>query len=317
MNPEKQKQAGEIISEILKIAPFLKVENRSDLSEFFSHFYENLTEYAEISFSPYDPVIGVMTRCVQVDQITGYLKDRIPEKTLAVALDAAGRFPGAPVMIKQDFGEAEVFDFTLYWQVLVPLNLTLNLARRHNFYKEENEIFKELMLLLRSDKVYTGLSLTSEGVSGFRVFFSNPLKQSASYFAPAFSSVMTRLGLDARAINYFIGLHNFLAPAAHGQLFTSIALDGKRPAGVKLDYEIIPPAYAVETMNALEIPASQIERFINILNVLQMKNVTYLSLKFAPGKLPTLKIYLDRRFSTKNSENPEVLANFLRNTTWT
>jgi hypothetical protein len=122
--------------------------------------------------------------------------------------------------------------------------------------------------------------------------------------------------LSANAVNHFIGFHNYLTEQAVGKLFTSLTVGGSPPVSVKLDYEIIPPGYAVEIMKALGYGKEQEERLQSVMNTLGMKNLTYIGIKFEPGDKFSLKFYLDLRYSDKNRENPEMLADYLKNSLW-
>ena len=96
---------------------------------------------------------------------------------------------------------------------------------------------------------------------------------------------MAFAGLDAVSINYFIGFHNHLMETAKGKVFISLC-PCNIPAGVKIDYEIIPPHYTTEIMKALDIEEKQAVRLKNAMELIEVKNLTYLGIRFSRGKLP-------------------------------
>lgn len=311
----------EIFDEIEQIAPYLKDENRDDYVKFRKRFGNILPGWTEYSISPLDDGIGIMTRGVGSDfedEISSYLKSSgIMEESVRFFDSIRRYFPDVNILAKRDFYTDKAFKFTFYWQHLIPVRHLLRLGAKYKFSRDVLGFFKEAALLMRSQSVYIGMGFTPRENVSFKVFFANPLRKSTSYIAPALSALMAKLGLSAEAINYFIGFHNFLFPVASGSVFTSIGFTDKPPHSVKLDYEIIPLQHALQMMRALDIAEEQEDRLKKTMEILDMKRITYIGIKFSPGKKPGIKFYFDRRYSEKNRDNPDVIADFLQDTIWT
>ena len=314
-------QIDEILDEITKISPFLTLEERPDFKDYVDRFGKLLPQWAEYSISPEKQGVGIMTRGVGSDfedEVRDYLeKWGIEENALEVFDSIRKYFPDVNVLAKKDFNEKEELDFTFYWQHLVPVDGLLKVAGKYGISREVQDFFKEAALLLRSKSVFLGMEFHPPDITSFKIFFANPLRKSQSYIAPAIAALMTMMGLSADAVNHFIGFHNFLFPVAAGSVFTSLAFVDQPPCGLKLDYEIIPPGHAEQMMQALKYTREQQQRIRNVMKVLQMKRITYVGIKFLPGKKPTLKLYFDRRYSEKNKENADLLVDFIRSSIWT
>ena len=315
------RKVEKIFNEIEQIAPYLKDANRGDYIEFRKIFGSVLPGWTEYSISPIDDRIGIMTRGVGSDfedEIREYLKSSgIKEESVRFFDSVRRYFPDVNILAKRDFDSEKIFKFTFYWQHLIPVRHLLRLGAKYKFSKDILEFFEAAALLMRSQSVYIGMGFAPPDQVSFKVFFANPLRKSASYIAPALSALMAKLGLSANSINYFIGFHNFLFPVASGSIFTSLGFTDKPPNSVKLDYEIIPIEHALQMMRALDIPEEQEERLKKTMEILDIKRITYVGIKFTPEKKPRLKFYFDRRYSEKNRDDPEVLADFLKNTIWT
>ncbi|MFP4497833.1 MAG: hypothetical protein ACLFQV_06430, partial [Vulcanimicrobiota bacterium] len=138
-----------------------------------------------------------------------------------------------------------------------------------------------------------------------------------SFLSPALASIMAKMGMPASMINYFIGIHNFLAKEARGSLFTSFSLGNPAPPGTKLDYAVIPIKTAKELIDSLGIGGEFQGKLEHFAEILDMKNITYLGIKYITGKqFPLLKVYFDRRFSSNNEDSAGVLADFLTGSYW-
>lgn len=311
----------EIFNEITKIAPFLADEGRTDFRDFMERFGSHLPGWTEYSISPDDKGLGIMTRGVGTDfeeKVRDYLeKWGITEDALKVFDSVRKYFPDVTVLAKKDFYEKEELDYTFYWQHLVPVESLLKVAGRYGVNEEIQDFFREASLLLRSGAVFLGMEFKPPNITSFKLFYANPLRKSQSFIAPGIAALMAKMRLSADTVNHFIGFHNFLMPVASGSVFTSLGFVDSPPAAVKLDYEIIPKEHADQMMNALEYTPEHKQRIWKTMEILQMKRITYIGIKFLPGRRPVLKFYFDRRFSEKNNENPEVLADFLRSSIWT
>ncbi|MCD4785862.1 MAG: hypothetical protein K8T10_18750 [Candidatus Eremiobacteraeota bacterium] len=311
----------EIFDEIEQIAPYLKDENRDDYVEFRKRFGDILPQWTEYSISPLNEELGIMTRGVGSDfedEIKSYLKaSGIMEKNIRFFDSVRRYFPDVNILAKRDFNIEKTFNFTFYWQHLIPIRHLLRLGARYKISKDVLGFFEEAALLMRSQSVYIGMGFNPPDDVSFKVFFANSLRKSTSYIAPALSALMAKLGLSAKAINYFIGFHNFLFPVATGSVFTSIGFSDKIPHSVKLDYEIVPLQHALQMMRALDLAEDQEDRLKKTMEILDIKRITYVGIKFSPGRKPGIKFYFDRRYSEKNRDNPEVLADFLQNSIWT
>lgn len=310
----------EIIEEVVSISPYLS-DQRDDFNNFCKFFSENFPRWAEISITPHDKSVGLMTRGVGDEFVQKVKEFLLSEGMDAGAVDIFDKvekyFPDINMLVKRDFYEKQKFKFNLYWQFLVSARILSRMAPRFGVTAENVYFFREASLLLRSHTVYLGLSFKPPSQVFFRVFFSNPLRKSVSFLAPALSALITRVGLDAETVNYFIGFHNYLSQVATGKVFTSIGFGEGPPSAVKVDYEIIPPNYARLMMEALDVEKEQQNRLLEVMKFLQMKRITYVGVKYVPDSLPRLKFYFDRRFSKKNEQNPQVLADFLQETIWT
>ncbi|MCE1247751.1 MAG: hypothetical protein LWY06_14010 [Firmicutes bacterium] len=306
------------IPEITTLAPF--IENREDFSRFLEYFGKNIPKWAEISVSPQNETIGIMTKG-EGQEFAGVVCDYLnkcgvePEKAEQCRRIAA-LFEDAPLLVKADFGREILFDFTMYWQVPVSLPGIFPLIGAAGVSAETIAFFRESSLLMRSENVFFGLGFEGADRMGFKVFFSNPLNNCMEFLMPAVASVMTGAGLSANAVNHFIGFHNYLSEKAVGKLFTSLTVGSKPPQSVKLDYEIIPPDYAIEIMKALGHGDAQEERLKMVMNTLGMRNLTYIGIKFEPGDKFSLKFYFDIRNSSYLSESGEMLADYLKNSVW-
>lgn len=310
----------EICNEILQIAPFLEEQGRDDFRCFVKRFGDLLNGYTEYSISPDDQGLGVMVRGIGSsfeENVRDYLKEwGIEESALRVFDDFRRHFSGVPILTKKDFSEKIELDYTFYWQQPAPVDTLLKVLGGYGISREIQDFFMEASLLLRKGAVFAGMEFIPPNVTSFKLFYANPLTNCRSFIAPAIAALMGKMGLSADAVNHFVGFHNFLEPAASGSVFTSLGFTHTPPAGIKLDYEIIPPEYALQMMNVLEYTEEQQERLLKTMEILQMKKITYVGVKFLPGRRPALKFYFDRRFSGKNSENPEVLADILRSSVW-
>jgi len=318
--PSSEEQKTVILDEITRIAPYLQDPQREDFGMFRDFFADLLPRQTEISFCPHDESVGIMTRGsgkIFEEKVRDYLgKSGMAEEALEMFDSLCKYFPDINMLIKRDFDEKRTFEFTLYWQYLVPIKLLLRLARRYNFKKSILAFFSDTSILMRATSVFLGVGFVPPDNVGFKIFFSSPLKKSGHFLTPALSALMGRIMLPADIINYFISFDNYLTQAAVGNLFTSLSFSDSPPTSVKLDYEIIPPEHVFQIMKALDIPPQQEERLRNALKIMEMGKVTYLGIKFVRDRLPLLKFYLDRRYSAKNSENPENLADFIKNTIW-
>jgi len=316
-------QTVEIYREIEEIAPFLLGEDRKDFKDFRKRFGDLLPGWMEYSFTPETNGMGIMTRGVGSDfedEIIGYLRAwGIEEKAIRVFESVRKYFPDVNVLAKKDFyfDQEEPFDFTFYWQHLIPVTALVRLGARYGISKEVLSFLQEASLLMRSKSVFLGLDFQAPDRAAFRIFFANPLRKSSSYIAPAIAALMSKLGISADSINHFIGFHNFLFPVASGSVFTSLEFADRPLGAVKLDYEIIPFEHALQMMKALNYPREATDRIDEIMKILKMRRITYVGIKFAPGHKIGIKFYFDRRYSQKNLENPEILVDFLRNTIWT
>lgn len=311
----------EISGEIRELAPHLFSGDRVDFSAYMKKFGSLLPQWVEYSISPSDKSLGIMTRGVGSDfeeEVRAYLEESGMDNSVLKNFDRVRKyFPDVSILAKRDFHEEEAFKFTVYWQHLLPINHLLRLARQYRFNPEVLEFFSEASLLLRGKAVNIGMGFIPPDRVSLKVFFANPLRKSASYIAPGLAALMSKMGLSAEAVNYFIGFHNFLFPVASGSVFTSLGFGENPPRGLKLDYEIIPMEHALQMVEALGFGPGQKDRLKETMESLMMKRITYVGIKFSPGRKASLKFYFDRRFSEKNQENPEVLADFLRNSIWT
>ena len=252
------------------------------------------------------------------DKVRDYLaKWGIEEDALKIFDNIRRHFPDVPVLAKKDFYEKEELDYTFYWQHLVPVDSLLKVAGDYGVNEDIQEFFRETSLLLRSGAVFLGMEFKPPNITSFKLFYANPLRKSQSFIAPGIAALMAKMGLSADNVNHFIGFHNFLMPVASGSVFTSLGFVNEPPKAVKLDYEIIPVEHAHQMMSVLEYNEEQQKRIWKTMEILQMKRITYIGIKFLPRQRPVLKFYFDRKYSEKNRENPEVLADFLRSSIWT
>ena len=314
-------QSEEVIKELFEIAPYLSDDNRDDLGTFLHYFQDDLPTMTEISISPHDESVGVMTRGTGEDFVESVREFLAEAGMNEESIDTFNRvekyFPDINLLIKRDFYPNEKFKFTLYWQYLIPLQMLYRLARRFQVTPETVKFFREASLLLQGRSVFIGMGFSPPDKVGFKIFFTNHHRKSLQFIAPALSALLAKIGIGAEKINYFIGFHNFLNQVATGSVFTSLGFARELLPVVKVDYEIIPAQHAVQVMNALQAEPRQVERLKQVMDILRMRRLTYLGIKFQKGKMPRAKFYFDRRYSEKNSDNPEILADFLMNTIWT
>lgn len=311
----------EILDEMKVTAPYLFEDERPDFDEFVEVFGPSLPKSTEISLSPHDTSIGIMTKGKGgefIEKIRQYLKNSgMSEEGIEKFNRLERYFPDISLLMKREFDKEPGFDLTLYWQYLVPVHLLFRLASRFDTALDIIGFFKEASLLLRSRQVFLGLGFDPPDTVSYRIIFSTPHRKSGEFIAPALAALMAKVGVSAESINYFIGYHNFLNQVAKGSIFTSMGFVDDLPNLVKVDYEIIPYEHALQIMHSLNLPPEEGTRLRQAMDVMEMKRLTYLGIKFLPGRLPLVKFYLDRRYSRKNEDNAELLADFITNTIWT
>jgi hypothetical protein len=320
MDKDNNNSINQITGEVLSIAPFLAQDTRDDFREFTEIFGTNFPRYTEISTSPHNNSTGLMTRGVGKDfenRIRDFLnKSEISSKSIELFDNVAHYFSDINILTKYDFHQEQKFDFSLYWQYLVPVHLLSRIARKFGVSKNNINLLDELSRLMRQTSLYLGLAFNPDGNVSFRVFFSNQLRKSTPYIAPSLAALLAKTGVNADNINNFIGYHNYLSPVAAGSIFTSVNFDKEGTFGAKIDYEIVPVENVRQIMRALDIPRTEEDKLQNVMDITGMKRLTYLGIKFAPKHNPRLKFYFDRRYSEKNRGNSQVLADLLQGTIW-
>jgi hypothetical protein len=254
---------NEISGEITQISPFLNSDERSDFRDFIGVFGKNLCRYTELSVSPHSSTVGVMTRGNGGEfmwKLREFInKSGAREKSMELFDEIAKYFTDINILIKYDFHEEKIFDFSLYWQYLVPVHLLSRMARKFDISGSNLKLLDQLSRIMRQRSLYLGLGFTSDGDVGFRVFFSNQLRKSAHHLSPSLAVLLAKTGVDADNINNFIAYHNYLSPVATGNVFTSVGFDRNKPLGAKIDYEIIPIEHVLQIMRALNAPRSEEE----------------------------------------------------------
>jgi hypothetical protein len=321
MDKDNNSTIKQITDEIIRISPFLGSDNREDFQDFIETFGKGFSRYAEISTSPHSDTVGLMTRGVGKEfenKIRDFTKKaQVKDKSITLFDEIAHYFSDINILIKYDFHQEKKFDFSLYWQYLVPVHLLSRMARKFGISAGNIQLLNELSRLMRQRSLFLGLSFDHNGDVGFRIFFSNALHKSSAYIAPSLAALLAKTGVDADNINNFIAYHNFISPVAAGSIFTSVGFDKTGTLGAKIDYEIVPVENVRQIMRALSIPRSEEEKLQNVMNTIEMSRLTYLGIRFAPGRKPQLKFYFDRRYSEKNKGNSEILADILQGTIWT
>jgi hypothetical protein len=311
----------EIWEEIRAIAPEISPEKTHEAGVFLDSFQDSLPVLTELSITPHDSTLGIMVKGAGDDfaaRIREYAGSQgVGEDALNVFSSIDRKFAGKHILVKGDFLEGNPFDFTIYWQYLVPVAYMPRLVPNLEMSPQAQEFFTEASLLMRTRSAFLGMGFLPPDGVGYNVFFTVPVKKGPGFFSSGFSAMMARIGLSATLINYFIGFHEYLAPAVKGNFFISLDYGNERPAGVKIYYEIVPLDHTLEVMRALQIPPQQEERLKSTMEIMGMANLTYLGVRFSPGRMPRLKFYFNRRFGQKNLDNPESLADYITSTIWT